>query len=51
MIGYKLFRRMRDGYAPLFINKRLRLLPGFTPPRASRIARAGTSALSLLPHT
>ena len=32
MIGYKLFRRMRDGYAPLFINKRKRLLPGFTYP-------------------
>ena len=28
MIGYKLFRKMRDGYAPLFINKRLRLREG-----------------------
>ena len=28
MIGYKLFRKMRDGYAPLFINKRQRLQPG-----------------------
>jgi len=32
MIGYKLFRKMRDGYAPLFINKRLRLQPGGTYP-------------------
>jgi hypothetical protein len=25
MIGYKLFRKMKDGYAPLFINKSQRL--------------------------
>lgn len=32
MRGYKLFRKMRDGYAPLFINKRQRLHPGVTYP-------------------
>ena len=25
MIGYKLFRKMKDGYSPLFINKKQRL--------------------------
>jgi hypothetical protein len=29
MIGYKLFRKRKDGtYGPLFINKRLKLVPG-----------------------
>lgn len=28
VIGYKLFRKMRDGYAPLFINKKQRLHQG-----------------------
>ena len=28
MIAYKLMRKMKDGYAPLFINKRMRLQPG-----------------------
>ena len=32
MIGYKLFRKMKDGYAPLFINKRQRLQIGETYP-------------------
>ena len=28
MFGYKLFRKMKDGYAPLFINKKQRLQTG-----------------------
>lgn len=28
MIAYKLIRKMKDGYAPLFINKRLRMQEG-----------------------
>ena len=29
MIGYKLFRKRKDGsYGPLFINRKLKLLPG-----------------------
>ena len=28
MIAYKLMRKMKDGYAPLFINKRMRLQKG-----------------------
>jgi len=28
IIAYKLFRKMKDGYAPLFINKRQRLIVG-----------------------
>jgi len=32
MIGYKLFRKMKDGYAPLFINKRQRLHIGVEYP-------------------
>lgn len=28
IIGYKLMRKMKDGYAPLFINKRQRLHTG-----------------------
>jgi len=28
MFGYKLFRKMKDGYAPLFINKKQRLQAG-----------------------
>jgi len=30
IIGYKLMRKMSDGYAPLFINKRQRLHTGVT---------------------
>ena len=30
MIGYKLMRKMRNGYAPLFINKKQRLQLGHT---------------------
>lgn len=33
MIGYKLFRKRRDGtYGPLFINRRLHLVPGVVYP-------------------
>lgn len=28
MIAYKLIRKMKDGYSPLFINKRLRMRTG-----------------------
>ena len=28
MLAFKLVRKMKDGYAPLFINKRLRMKPG-----------------------
>ena len=28
MVAYKLVRKMKDGYAPLFINKRLRMEKG-----------------------
>lgn len=32
MKGYKLFRKMKDGYSPLFINKKQRLQIGETYP-------------------
>ena len=32
MIAYKLMRKMKDGYAPLFINKKQRLHNGLTYP-------------------
>lgn len=32
MFGYKLFRKMKDGYAPLFINKTQRLRVGIEYP-------------------
>jgi hypothetical protein len=32
MLGYKLFRKMKDGYAPLFINKKQRLQVGVEYP-------------------
>lgn len=35
MIAYKLIRKMKDGYSPLFINKRLRMRPGFAYPAES----------------
>lgn len=35
MIAYKLIRKMKDGYSPLFINKRLRMHKGFAYPAES----------------
>ena len=41
MIGYKLFRKMSDGYAPLFIDARLRLQLGETHRCKTNLVKKG----------